>query len=148
MFAKRICILGIAILLSAVVCSSVYSAGTVGTKRRYDKATTLIQEGRYDRAIGELNIAIEYAPANAQYHFTRADVYLRLNRPDMAIADYTSIIYYDPNNLQAYQKRAALYFSAKNYDKCWDDVHKAADLGFTFDQQFIQNLKTASGREK
>jgi hypothetical protein len=36
----------------------------------------------------------------------------------------------------------------KEYDKAWDDVHKAEELGYKIPSVFIDDLKQASGRDK
>lgn len=148
MIIRRGLVLGAAMLFSAVMLSAVCYGGSVGTKKNYDRATSFIQKGEYDRALGELQRAIQYDANNAQYRFTRADLYLKLGQPAMAIEDYTSIIENNPNNGQAYHARAILYFSAKEYENCWKDVHKAQDLGYAFDTTFIDGLKKASGKDK
>ncbi len=116
-------------------------------REHYDRATTFIKKGEYGRAMAELNRAIDIQPNNAQFRFTRGDLYAGMNRPDLAIADYTNIINNYPENGRAYYNRANLYYSVKDYEKCWADVYRAQELGMSFDPKFIEKLKNASGRE-
>jgi hypothetical protein len=54
----------------------------------------------------------------------------------------------DPKALEAYLERANIYYSQKQYDKTWDDVHKAQDLGYQFEPGILEDLRKKSGREK
>lgn len=65
-----------------------------------------------------------------------------------AISDFTKAIEINPNYADAYYFRAVLYNKLKDYDKAWQDVHKAEDLGYKFDFQLLEDLKKASGRDK
>jgi tetratricopeptide (TPR) repeat protein len=53
-----------------------------------------------------------------------------------------------PNFVGFYYNRGIAYFYKKDYDKSWQDVHKAESLGYKFDVDFIKSLKKASGRER
>jgi hypothetical protein len=44
--------------------------------------------------------------------------------------------------------RAIAYFYKHEYDKAWDDVSKAQDLGSQIDPEFLKDLREASGRER
>ena len=53
-----------------------------------------------------------------------------------------------PNFAGFYYNRGVAYFYKKDYDKSWQDVHKAESLGYKFNADFVESLKKASGREK
>jgi tetratricopeptide (TPR) repeat protein len=75
--------------------------------------------------------------------------YSRKKEYDQAIADYTKAIEIDPQRFAvAYAERALIYFIKKEYDKAWDDVHKAQSLGQEVRPQFLKTLREASGRKK
>jgi Flp pilus assembly protein TadD len=67
---------------------------------------------------------------------------------DKAILDFTKAIEIKPNEAQTYNDRAVACFFEKNYDKCWEDVNKAIQLGYQVNPQFLMELRKASGREK
>jgi hypothetical protein len=68
---------------------------------------------------------------------------------DDIIAVFSDNIKKNPYPGGAYYNRAIAYFYYQtNYDKCWEDVHKAEAAGFKFDEHFIKALKKASGREE
>jgi tetratricopeptide (TPR) repeat protein len=68
---------------------------------------------------------------------------------DKALADYTKAIEIDPQRFAvAYAERAVIYFVKKEYDKAWDNVHKAQSLGQEVREGFLKALREASGRKK
>jgi tetratricopeptide (TPR) repeat protein len=44
---------------------------------------------------------------------------------NMVISDYTKAIEMNPRYAQAYKNRAITYYAKGEYDKAWEDVHKA-----------------------
>ena len=50
----------------------------------------------------------------------------------------------------SYDSRGHAYYRKKDYDKAWNDVHKAEEIGFgiKISPQFLKALRKASGREK
>jgi tetratricopeptide (TPR) repeat protein len=92
---------------------------------------------------------IELAPTDSRGYLSRAGVYNRKGNYGQAIVDYTKAIELNDSHLaEVYSYRATAYYSNNNYDKSWDDVHKAEELGYAVDSKFIAKLKEASGRDK
>ena len=54
----------------------------------------------------------------------------------------------NPEYAKAYYRRGAAYTHKKQYDKAWEDVHKAQSFGFSVDPGFLKKLRKASGREE
>ena len=67
---------------------------------------------------------------------------------DNVISVFSEAIKNNPNYGGSYYNRAIAYFYKKNYQLCWQDVHKAESLGYKFKAEFLKSLKKASGREK
>ncbi|MDD5116024.1 MAG: tetratricopeptide repeat protein [Candidatus Omnitrophica bacterium] len=70
---------------------------------------------------------------------------------DEIIAVFSEAIKNKPDYAGAYYNRAAAYFHKKEYDKSWQDIHKAEALGIKVDSKFlelVEKLKKASGRER
>jgi tetratricopeptide (TPR) repeat protein len=64
---------------------------------------------------------------------------------------FSEAIKNNPNYAGAYYNRAAAYFYKNDYDKSWQDIHKAEELGINVDLRFTElvgKLKKASGRDK
>lgn len=70
---------------------------------------------------------------------------------DNIIAVFTESIKHNPDQAGAYYNRGSAYFYKKDYDKSWQDIHKAEELGIHIDVKFIElvgKLKKASGRDR
>jgi len=82
---------------------------------------------------------------------TKPAVVIDQKEIDSIIAVFSESIKKNPGYAGAYYNRAAAYFHKKDYDKCWQDIHKAEELGVRIDAQFIElvaKLKKASGRDR
>lgn len=64
------------------------------------------------------------------------------------ISVFSDAIKKDPNYAGAYYNRAIAYFYKNNYERSWQDVHKAESLGSKFSVEFLESLKKASHRDK
>ena len=85
--------------------------------------------------------------ANAYYY--RGLAYLRKREYDQTISDYTKAIGINPRFAVAYAERAFAYCHfRREYDKAWEDVHKAQSLGYQVHPEFLKALREASGRER
>ncbi|MEI8011697.1 MAG: tetratricopeptide repeat protein [Candidatus Omnitrophota bacterium] len=120
----------------------------------------------YDHALLYANKEIELTPNNYGGYLVRGSVYYEQGNFDSAIADYNKAleIYPDQASKQLqdtvkvelatiYFIRAKAFLAKKDYDKSWDDVHKAESLGDdrNFKEnnpQFLDDLRKASGKDK
>ncbi len=66
---------------------------------------------------------------------------------DSVISVFSKTVESNPNYAGAYYNRAIAYFYRNNYERCWQDVHKAESLGLKFKPDFIRVLKKVSKRE-
>ncbi len=115
----------------------------------YSKQRNFIQAiADFTKAI-ELNpdFAAAYNNRGLAYH-NRGSVYGSQENFNQAIADYTQAVKIVPGYAQAYYNRAFSYFMAKDYDRAWSDVHDAENLGMVANPEFVDELKSASGRKK
>ena len=68
--------------------------------------------------------------------------------PKSEITDYNKALEINPRLAAAYYNRAIVYLSTGQYDKAWEDVYKAQDLGVKIRPNLLKNLRGASGRQK
>lgn len=106
------------------------------------------QRLNYTQAIADFTKAIEINPNYAEAYSNRGNAYIRQSSLPQAISDFTKAIEINPKFANAYYARSLAYYTTKEYDKAWIDVHKAEELGFTVDANFLNTLKQASGRNK
>jgi len=105
-------------------------------------------QGDYDGALADYSQALQINPNYAMAYYNRGNVYTKKGNYDQAIAEYTRTLDINPSVTAAHYNRAVLYFNQGDHTKAWEDVHKAQDLGYEADPQFLQELRRASGRER
>jgi hypothetical protein len=68
---------------------------------------------------------------------------------DDVISIFSEAINKVPDYGGGYYNRAIAYFYYKNnYDKCWQDVHRAESLGYKFSDDFLRELRRVSNRKE
>jgi tetratricopeptide (TPR) repeat protein len=139
---------GISIFILIATCLIVCNVYAQGAQEHYLKAQALITSGKYDEAISELTAAIEIDPTVADYFTMRGELYRNKSDVISAISDYSKSIELNPNSAEVYYLRAICYYSTKEYNKAWEDVHKAQNLGYTIFPGFIEDLQKASGQDR
>jgi tetratricopeptide (TPR) repeat protein len=106
-------------------------------------------KGQYDKAISDFNKALDLNPRDADAYHSRGNAYLIAKGEfDRAISDFTKVIEINPKHAIAYNDRGIAYFSKREYEKAWDDVHKAESLGWQVHPEFLKALREASGRQE
>ena len=93
----------------------------------YNRALAYRELGKYDKAITDFNIAIEYSPENAVAYYSRALAYEKLGKYDKAITDFNIAIKYDPENAVTYYSRGIIYEKLRKYDKAITDFNTAIE---------------------
>ena len=106
-------------------------------------------KGQYDQAISDYNRAIEIYPRYDAAYYNRGLAYAKgKGQYDRAISDFDKAIELNPRLAEAYYNRGLSYYFKREYDKAWDDVHKAQALGYQIHPGFLKALRKASGRQK
>lgn len=96
-------------------------------------------------AISDFNKALEINPNSAQIYDNRGNAYSVRGQFNQGIFNYSKAIEIAPNDATSYQNRATCYYYLREYDKAWEDVHKAEELGAVLNAEFIHLLKKATG---
>jgi Tfp pilus assembly protein PilF len=118
--------------------------------RAYDiRSITYMSKSQWDQAMSDCNKALEINPRSASAHHSRGRVYMGKGEYEQAIPDFTKAIEINPNFALAYYNRGRSYYykREKEYDKSWDDIKKAQDLGHKIPAEFLDDLRKASGRQ-
>jgi len=63
-----------------------------------------------------------------------------------AISDFNKVLEINPKFALAYYDRGRSYYHKKDYDKSWEDIKKAQDLGWKIPPEFLDELRKALGR--
>jgi tetratricopeptide (TPR) repeat protein len=100
-----------------------------------DRGVAYRMNGKQKEAIACFTKAIEIDPAYAQAYNNRGISYgsSEIKNYTLALYDFDKAIEIEPQNGEYYFDRAILYFDKKDYDKSWEDLHKAEALGFKND---------------
>jgi tetratricopeptide (TPR) repeat protein len=114
----------------------------------FDRGLAFYYKDDFDRAIPDLAKAIEIKPGFKSAYFNRGHAYHGKGMFNEAIADYSKVLEIDPTDFETYYLRAVSYCSNKEYEKAWQDLHKAEDYGYPLEPEFLERLKKESGREK
>ncbi|MBF0216675.1 MAG: tetratricopeptide repeat protein [Candidatus Omnitrophica bacterium] len=94
----------------------------------YARGTVLNGLELYDKALSDLDKALELSPNDPMYHMGRAVTYLHMNETDKAIKDLERAVEIDPNFIFShvvYMKLAYIYTEAGLMEKALDYCGKA-----------------------
>ena len=113
-------------------------------EKRYSSAEFFYErfKKRGDKPVGSES---DYHYENGKWIYKPTD---KRYESDMAISDYTMAIELNPKYSKAYINLADIYYMKKNYDKAWENVHNAENLGHQVPPEFLEKLREASGREE
>ncbi len=75
----------------------------------HKRGLVLHDAGDFHGALAAYNAALTIDPANANFHYSRANTLAMLNRLDQAIADYDSCLQLDPSHTSALYNRATVH---------------------------------------
>ena len=81
-------------------------------------------------------------------HYKRGTAHAKKGEPDQAISYLNKAIEINPRHAGAYYNRGLAYYNKREYDKAWEDVHKAQSLGYQVHPEVLKKLREASGRER
>jgi len=65
-----------------------------------------------------------------------------------AIRDITKALEINPKFALAYFSRGRSYYNMKEYDKSWEDIKRAQELGWKVPPEFLDDLRKASGKQE
>ncbi len=74
-------------------------------------------------------------------------IYLQRRQFDQAISDFNRALEINPGFAEAYFSRGMAYWLEKEYDKSWEDIKKAQDLGYKIPAKFLKGLRNALRRQ-
>jgi tetratricopeptide (TPR) repeat protein len=102
----------------------------------------------YERAIQDCDTVVKMTPKSDGGYLLRGIYQCARGRHDLAIKDFSNSIKGDPKNPLTYQCRAQCYYHTKDYGKAWKDVSLCRELGGKVETKFVEELKSASGRQE
>ena len=82
------------------------------------------------------------------FYYKMGAAYLQKREFDQAILLFNKSLETNPTNAEAYISRGRGYYSRGEYDKSWEDIKKAQDLGYKIPTEFLCDLRRTSGRNR
>ena len=82
------------------------------------------------------------------FYYNIGSAYLQKREFDQAILLFNKSLKINPKYAEAYMSRGRGYYFKGEYDKSWEDIKKAQDLGYKIPAEFLDDLRRASGRDK
>jgi len=115
-----------------MACTNLIEGGKLDMRQQaiaYTKRGVAFRiRGGLQRALADLNRAIELDPSLAPIYANRGLVYMYMGEPDPALADFNRALELDPNNPAFYLNRGAVYQRLKDKDRALADYTRAIEL--------------------
>ena len=105
-------------------------------------------QGDLTEALLDCNKAIAMNPQDAKAYNNCGLINARQENNNQSILDYNKAIVINPLYTLAYYNRSISYYQLQEYDKAWDDLHQAEELGLPINPDFRNALTQASGRNE
>jgi len=103
---------------------------------------------RLDKALADCDMAISLNKYAYEAYIGRGIILMEEGDLEHAIKNFDIAIVINPRHGGAYFNRAQAYFLMKNYDKSWENVNFLMRNGVKLPPEFLERLKSESGREK
>lgn len=116
-----------------------------------NRANAYVAQGKFIEAIADFKRVLEIDPEDYKVSCDLGLTYVNVGDYDNALYYFNKALEINPtveNDGQFHNDRGVAYFFLKDYDKCWEDVNKATQLGYPVHPQFLKELKKATGRER
>jgi serine/threonine protein kinase/tetratricopeptide (TPR) repeat protein len=109
-------------------CSEIISRFNDYAEAYTVRAWALRERNQPERALSDLNRALELAPNTAATFSQRALTYLRLKEFDRAVTDYDKAIELDPRSAEHVNDRGVAYMDLQDYKRAIADFDRAIEL--------------------
>lgn len=113
------------------------------SKRYYAYGRSLAENGDFEGAIKNLNLAIGLNTRNINAYLERGWVYRKMGNLTTAVTDYSKAIEKDPKYSKSYLGRGYVYFYMGNYEKALQDWKVAIAIDPSIKEDLDQWLKVA-----
>ncbi|MEW6528869.1 MAG: AAA family ATPase [Candidatus Micrarchaeota archaeon] len=120
----------------------------VDARMYYQIGNDSYEQGDYEKAIKNYNMAILLNPVFSEAYFNRALSYYQLKNFEKSLADYTKSAEFDPNNPIIYNNRGDAFYRKQDFQNAIKDYDKAISLNSSYLKAFYnRGLSYASLEE-
>lgn len=108
------------------------------------RAMAYLNMNQPSKALADANKAVELKPGSKNVYLARAFSHLAMDEYDKALEDSYKAV---PGEIEdesfngVYHIRASAYLHKGNFEKSAANVKKAQELGYEYDEEFLNNLK-------
>ncbi len=144
---KRISSIKLVTIIAAV--AAIYlSYDIINSVSQYNRGTTYLAEGQYDKAIACFDTIIKQEGEFPEAYCNRGTAHYEARRYDKAIRDFNQAIELNPEFSEAYYNRAMVYYHKRNYDPARKDFKKAQSLGHYVPPDVFEALGENAGGDR
>jgi Tfp pilus assembly protein PilF len=124
---------GIVVLLILIATGAAFTYWRVGgdqTPGNYEvrKGNYRLEDGQYEEAIAEFNLALQKNPQSARAHQGLAVTYLQMGKMEMAVAEFSTAIELDSTYAVAFADRGITYDRMGRHEEALQDYRKALEI--------------------
>ena len=80
------------------------------------------------------------------FYYRIGAAHLQKRELDQAILFFNQSLEINPKYAEVYSSRGRVYYFKGEYEKSWEDIKRAKDLGYEIPAEFLVDLRKASGR--
>lgn len=91
----------------------------------HDRALYFLNHGIYNRSMDDVDRALSLDSTNAEYHFTKGDIFFSLMRFDEATLNFAKTIKIDKEHVNANLKMARILLYMRQFDDCLKHINIA-----------------------
>ena len=129
MSSVRIFFLGLLLALTFIAAApQMASAASAEARSHFERGNTYYDEGDYDKAIAEHDIAIRLDPGNAMAFCNRGAAYAKKSDYDSALSDLNEALRLNPKSERALYVRAVVFSQKGNSEAALADLEQLSKI--------------------
>jgi len=132
----------------AAVAAIYLSYDIINGVSQYNRGTTYLAEGQYDKSIACFYKFLEREDEFPEAYCNRGTAHYEARRYDEAIRDFDKAIELNPEFSEAYYNRAMVYYHKMQYDSARRDFKKAQSLGHYVSPDVFEALNEYSDADR
>ena len=105
----------------------------------FDRGTTYVNKGDYDRAIADFNKAIDLEPDYADVFYNRGVAYIKKDEVQRVIEDFNKAIVLNPDFAETYCTRGLVWLHKGQWANAKSDLEVASSKGIDIVTRFCAN---------
>jgi Flp pilus assembly protein TadD len=122
--------------------------GLVNAQINYDQALRAYEVGQFDRALKEINVAIERAPQQPQFHLLKGRILIEEHRLEPALNSFNRALEFNENYPEAHYFSGIVYQRWSQHERAFESYMKAAEVDTTNVQYLVASAESLVALER